>query len=302
MSAEAIARVVQDLRAGRARASSPDLRDLARLEWPCYPVVDCTPIYDQLIEANRAISLYDHRLAPPWEEEQAALAYVNGHGNVIVATVLVLDSTLEGNRWETAEPIDWADVRWRLRILLFIGGRGGTGPFPTTGPVQAWDWAVAADGSPLDLHWTQLEERYPMSHWDMAQLVVLGALDLLNCRNVEVVEPLRQRAERRRVERTGVRVTQIAVRSIGAWARAERGAAVQPGVPLTSVRGHFAHYGPEYDRALLFGRYAGRFWRPQHARGSAEHGEVEHSYQLGDDTGHVTTDVNPDVTEHDTTA
>jgi hypothetical protein len=39
--------------------------------------------------------------------------------------------------------------------------------------------------------------------------------------------------------------------------------------PLTSVRGHFARYGVE-GRGLLFGKYAGKFWIPAHARDAGE--------------------------------
>lgn len=38
--------------------------------------------------------------------------------------------------------------------------------------------------------------------------------------------------------------------------------------PVAIVRGHFAHYGPEYGRGLLFGKLAGRFWVSPHSRGT----------------------------------
>jgi hypothetical protein len=52
------------------------------------------------------------------------------------------------------------------------------------------------------------------------------------------------------------------------------------GIPLTSVRGHFASYGPTYDRGLLFGKYEGHFWVRSYARGSAEHGEQKNGYPI----------------------
>jgi hypothetical protein len=51
------------------------------------------------------------------------------------------------------------------------------------------------------------------------------------------------------------------------------------GVPLTSVVGHFARYGVD-GRGLLFGKYAGRFWIPQHARGKKELGVNVNDYDL----------------------
>jgi hypothetical protein len=44
--------------------------------------------------------------------------------------------------------------------------------------------------------------------------------------------------------------------------------------PLTSVRGHFARYGVEGREGLLFGKHAGKFWVPTHARGVGD-GEPE---------------------------
>jgi hypothetical protein len=272
MTAEAIATVVADLRAGRVRCLDPELPqvDLAGDA----PIVDATGIYEALVGRDAPVAMYeDHPcIAPPWD--QAAICYVNGHGNVIV----MVSTVLAAPRWETAEPTDWERVRWQLHTLLFLGGRGGAGPMPTTGPVHAWQFAIGHDGEPLDLHWIQLSPQYPTEHWDMAHLTLLGALNFLNCRNVELVEPRRPRAEARRLARTGVRVHTINVFPAG---RSSRSAKTDPvGVPLTSVRGHFARYGPEYGRGLLFGKYAGRFWIPQFARGSAEHGTTDHDYAL----------------------
>lgn len=115
----------------------------------------------------------------------------------------------------------------------------------------------------------------------MAHLVLLGALNFMNCRNVELVEPTWERHKRKRLARLGVKVHTISVFPVGRSVRS--GPKVQDaggGLPLSSVVGHFAHYGPEYGRGLLFGRLAGRFWIPQHARGAKEHGESEVDYRL----------------------
>ena len=115
--------------------------------------------------------------------------------------------------------------------------------------------------------------QYPMEYWDMAHVTLLGALKFMNCRNVELVDRQRPRAQARRIARTGVTVKTLNVFPAGRSSRSSSKEGTSAGVPLTSVRGHFTSYGPAYDRGLLFGKYEGRFWVPSYARGSAEHGE-----------------------------
>ena len=49
---------------------------------------------------------------------------------------------------------------------------------------------------------------------------------------------------------------------------------------LHITRGHFAEYGPEFNKGKLFGKLAGRYWIPQHVKGSAEFGEVKKDYMV----------------------
>lgn len=313
MTAEAIARVVADLRAGtisvppaHARGSQEDrgFQAVARMlaEDPDGPVVDATAIYRSLVDNPHPVHVYeDHpNIAPPWPT--AVIGYANEYGNVLAMTVIARDipedergtelwepHTKVGPDGETIDPtidhgVDWQRVRWVTEVIVWVGGRGSqTGPVPTTGPMHLWRLATYDDGEPADYRWVQLLPGYPVQHWDMAHLVCLGALNFLNCRNVQLVEPGRPRAERKRLERTGVRVSTINVLPIGRARRgAKRGDPV--GVPLSSVRGHFAHYGAccshHEPRGQLFGKLTGRYWIPQHARGTADLGEVRSDYRL----------------------
>ena len=163
--------------------------------------------------------------------------------------------------------------------------------------LRTWCTAVInADGKVLgDLIWERRPANssgYPevdspqgqASERDMAWPQFAGlayAIDFLNCVNVVLVEPERSRAATRRIIRTGLRITEINVRSIAESVNGANGPSSSTGVPLTSVRGHHAEYGPAYDKGLLFGKYEGRFWIPQHARGSADQGEVRHRYVIG---------------------
>lgn len=286
MTAEAIAEVVADLRAGRVRF--PMDRSLARdallvAKVATETVVDATAIYRSLVAAERPVYLYeDHPcISPPWDA--AAICYVNEHGNVMVMAALA--SPFGGREkweddWVPDEPIEWDRLRWILNTFLWLGGRSGDGqPFPTAGPIHMWRFAIYEDGQPADLRWVHLCPELDMKQWDMAHLTLLGSLNFLNCRNVELVDPVRPRGERRRLERIGVTVKTINVFPAGRTSRSASRA--EPlGVPLTTVRGHFAHYGPQYGRGLLFGRHAGRFWHPQTSRGTADLGERRHDYAL----------------------
>lgn len=52
-------------------------------------------------------------------------------------------------------------------------------------------------------------------------------------------------------------------------------------MPRHVCRGHFAEYGPEFGKGLLFGKHAGRFYVPPHLRGDKKNGIVEKDYQVG---------------------
>lgn len=286
-SAVAIAEVVSDLQAGRIgyRYKDPKVFDdlLGRAQRPG-PVVDATQLYQSLVANPKPVYIYeDHpNIAPPWSS--ALITYVNEHRNVVVLQVSGFEFP-QGRRkklWDTDEPVDWNAVRWVVQVAVWVGGWSDTlsEGVPVAGPLHMWRHAVSDSGEPLEIRWVSLEEKFPLDYWDMAHLVILGTLNFMNCRNVDLVEPVRPRAERRRIARTGVQVSVINVFPVGKSTRSNGGEAKNPGVPLTSVRGHFSHYGPDYGKGLLFGKLAGRFWIPQHARGDKTLGETTHDYVL----------------------
>jgi len=45
------------------------------------------------------------------------------------------------------------------------------------------------------------------------------------------------------------------------------------------VLGHFANYGAEFGRGLLFGKYSGRFYVPPHQRGNPAYGIIDKTYK-----------------------
>jgi hypothetical protein len=283
MTAAAIARVVEDLRAGRINnITGHDWGELHHVTRDGCPVVDATAIYDSIVSKDEPIYLYeDHPcIAPPWST--GLICYVNAHGNVTAMLTVAFDERDgDGPRWQTDNTVDWDRVRWIVSTVVYIGGRAGDGrPFPTSGPLHLFESAVYDDGKPADLHWTQLVPDYPIDNWENAHLVMLGVHNFMNCRNVQLVEPIRPRAEARCIARTGVTVSTVSVFPTSKSTKGTPGPGAGLGVPLTSVVGHFASYGPKYGRGLLFGKLEGRFWHPQHARGKAELGERRHDYDL----------------------
>lgn len=286
-SAVAIARVVEDVLAGRLAPMPPQRAAAASFllaETKDPAVVDVSAISQEMDDRPREIMPYeDHPcIAPPWPA--AAICYQNRFGNVIAMLSAAAqrpdEGWPEGGPWETGNIEDWAAVRWRITTGVFVGGWSSTNgrAIQTTGPTRLWRYAVGEQGEPLDLNWVEVDRRFPGERIAKEQLVHLAALNFLACTNVTITEPSRPRAERRRIERTGIRVHELRVYPSGASStgRGTPGA----GSPLTSVRGSFHHYGPAYGKGLLFGRLAGRFWVPAHARGDRTRGEVHKTYTL----------------------
>lgn len=285
---ESIARVVADIRAGRARrpATHPgtelaalevDKVLLARAQTP-QPVVDATGIYRGLLHraAGAGINLYSDfpSAMSPWPD--ALVCYVNTHGNVIVLQVHV-EPWGDDVRWETPNDVQWGRVRWLVEASAWAGGRGDGGrDFQTTGPMHLLQNAVYDDGSPADMHWVALLKKFTEEVWQMPQAVLAATLNFMACSNIELAQaplPVRVR-QRMSNQQRRVQLQTIVVRPPGRRSSAAPGQPVgrlMDGLdtPLTSVRGSFGHYGPQYERGLLFGKYAGKFWRPAHARGAA---------------------------------
>lgn len=277
MTAEQIAEVIADIRAGRVKHHVPDpainsyLLDRARLP---QPVVDATAVYKALIDraTGQGVNMYDDfpTVASPWDE--ALVAYVSVHGNVIVLQTHA-EPWADREPWETTNPVDWGRVRWLVEAAIWVGGRDGTGrPLSTQGPAHLLQHAVYDDGSAADLHWVALLGRHNDQTWQMPLVTLNATLNFLACSNVEIAEPKRPFPVRQRLRKTRVQVQTIVVRPPGKRSRPT--GEVRPvdelDTTLTTVRGSFARYGPAFDRGLLFGKYAGKFWRPAYVRGAGD--------------------------------
>lgn len=113
---------------------------------------------------------------------------------------------------------------------------------------------------------------------------LLSCLSLLSCKNVGLKEtPLDEDTNRRAIKRTKhdetyFRYHTLVVRPPGA--KKDSIPIDIEVMPLHKCRGHFAEYGPEFNKGLLFGKYAGRFYVPPCMKGSKKNGVVEKDYQI----------------------
>lgn len=301
MTAEPIAEMVADIRAGRVthpvNNSAVNTTLLRRAQKP-QPVVDCTAIFAAQ-QARDEIALYeDHpSITPPWDD--ALLCYVNTFNNVIVLQVhrYQFDGPAPGQRdWFTENDVDWSQVRWIAETTIWVGGRAGDGTYlPTSGPCHMFRHAINGDGSPADINWLALlvpggrrAERQDLDDpnqgiWDGALITLGAALNFLGASNVEVAEPQRPRPARRRLARTGVTVQTIVVRPPGKQRAAQSAPRpIEAGEQVFSpVRGHWVRYGVEGREGLLFGKYSGKFWVPAHIRGEADGGQRDYVLKPG---------------------
>jgi hypothetical protein len=221
------------------------------------PVIDATAVYDEIINTD-SIDVYgDHEIHPVWPS--AVIAYENTAKNVIVLSTYHFTKF---ERWETVNEVDWSKATGVLSALIFAGNLTGT---KVVGPIATLQAAHDVDGGILDVHWSH-ENGITPDHFQNAMLVFLRTYTLAACTNVMLTEPARERAQRRRIERTGVTVSTIAIRPMSKTTRTSPNPPSGPsGTPTSYVRGHFAKYGAQYGRGLLFGKYEGRFWHPARA-------------------------------------
>jgi hypothetical protein len=113
---------------------------------------------------------------------------------------------------------------------------------------------------------------------------MLDVLIMLGCKNV-CIEPrdndpkqVRRAVKRHGNNASGYRYHVLVVRPPGAGTNT-KGEEIGT-MPRHVCRGHFAEYGPEFNKGLLFGKYAGRFYVPPHLKGKKENGTVEKDYEL----------------------
>jgi hypothetical protein len=299
MSSELIAQVIHDLRMGNIVVPNETGIDDAD-KWAMFDlvgqtsnpntvIVDSTSVYEKYLNDGKEVAVYeDHIICPPWNN--AFICYVNAFENVHGMSCLTVNVKEKGmpphlEEWESmsgTHTIDWDRVQWLTTVTVWLGGRSKTKNIkvPTMGPLHIWTIPIYPDGSIADIKWVQVDLA-PVETWENCIIVVLQTLNYMNCVNVELVAPHRSRSSARRIQRLiGDRpVHEISVLPISkSYQGGLRTRSDVPVMPVHVVRGHFARYGEEYGRKKLFGKYSGRFFIPQHVRGSEDVGSSEHEY------------------------
>lgn len=212
------------------------------------------------------------RIAPPWD--RFCFGWEAGEGQELVA-VLALGSA-------TKSP---EDDRWTIAGMIVAGNRRGSVA------VGNFSLIVGQFGEYVDY---EVDAFRPDLTGEGAGVVAMGsivrriivALDIANCRNIGVMPTKFPRPAQRRIQRIAAELTIGTLVVMPTNYRPGTVPTVETGaVPLTSIRGHFAHYGDccpggHEPRGLYFGKGSGRYWIPQHARGTLDAGERINRYEV----------------------
>lgn len=219
-------------------------------------------------------------------------------GNITDIGVVILTHDLSdgrSERWwqERRGGLEIPDARFGIVFDMFVWVAGDTAP---QGPVGAMYVAVDQDGRILDRVeaegrttrlGAQIETAFGFDGGTLWHIldVCLFAVQFANCRNVERIEVLPMRQQRRAAERKGEPINSHYVLAIDANTQRKaypKGDRVSMNKRLHVCRGHFATYTED---APLFGKLTGRFWVPAHVRGTTDHGVVGKDYAVLAPTG-----------------
>lgn len=131
----------------------------------------------------------------------------------------------------------------------------------------------------------RLGQKRAMDWVDGGAFMACDTLSLLACKNVSLSpkendpQQVRRATKRHGGNLHGYRYHTLVVRPPGARSSSP---SVEVGVmPRHVCRGHYAEYGPEFGKGLLFGIHAGRFYVPPCYKGKKENGIVEKDYAIG---------------------
>jgi len=125
------------------------------------------------------------------------------------------------------------------------------------------------------------EVEYAKLRTGLTIMPVLVAISLLHCKNIELVNKPITRAMRRRAKRTGKPMVIEKMLELEPFKRKviNETSGGHTGLTLAMhiCRGHFREYSEEKP---LFGKYSGKYWIPQHARGDKGAGEIIKDYKV----------------------
>lgn len=307
MTVEDIAHVVRQFEEGRAiwaygsetERMNP-IRDLNVIDATAFAMTQSEHLVNGMTKDQIELPLSDFEdCRPPFDDVMIAYSYepvVKLHAVKPAWRQQVFFCSVERIKDEPDRLNDIANSQWDLRIMT---GEGkfieDIGQFAVVMPRTIWGIKLDENGKVTRTH----REVNPGVDGEISSgdssienfhvYIALAVFNMANCANVQLVEPKRQRAERRRLDRvTKTAITNLMIEGTRARSHSHGGSGDSLGlIPAHTVRGHVAHYGaccPWHEpRGLLFGRLTKKVWVPSHARGNAEAGERKHSYTVRPD-------------------
>jgi hypothetical protein len=283
----------------RGAIAGGTLNKAQRDQWSGVPVLDAQNVYDYMYHSSERqgdtimFDLDDWPAAvPPWN--RYVMTYATPKGNELVVpswrmpldeaakTFLVYDMARHFPDWRSmivqkgATSVMQLDALLRTRHdaeVLLIGS--------LFIPIKE-DSSIGRDV--LYITSPAAMELYPGKKIHHAAAAVsIAAWSFANCRNTQRIEVPLSRQVRRQAERRGDPIFKHYVLEIGGLKRllhtegkiGEHGNLKQA---LHICRGHFSCYGEQYGTKKLFGKHEGRFWVPQHVRGSLDRGLITKDY------------------------
>jgi hypothetical protein len=152
------------------------------------------------------------------------------------------------------------------------------------------EFDVDASGKPAAFRKVTISDRIVDSKWAISQVdricyIACETLELLACKNVGLSdrdndpEQVKCAIKRHGGTPDSYRYHTLIVRPPGSKGSNSPGIDIGM-MPRHVCRGHFAEYGPEFNKGLLFGKYAGRFFIPPCLKGDKKNGIVEKDYVI----------------------
>ncbi len=295
-----------DLIAERGLARAPDLVLKTLLDSRTV-LVDVTNVADYIGATHHAhnyekswVATDFPNVAPPWE---SAFFEWRPEFPDMRATGARFATLVVGYEYEEAGPHDFAghedelntEPHWIVACSVVCGLRGRL-------PVYLGSFGLLADrqgrvctykdreypdapifSAPTDEFLIEARHKGAAeASLEQAVAPALLGISFMHCKNVSTnVNELPVQVQKKRIRRGKKPLKTYYTLSIEPMAKAldREGEARKTGIKqaLHICRGHFATYS---DEKPLFGKYAGTFWKPQHVKGSKQHGEVVKDYAV----------------------
>lgn len=217
----------------------------------------------------------------------------------VVNASLVTDENRERYKSDILKRIKEKSIEWRDRFarltddakwdvcfqpIYVVNGGLGMGYFAGTILVDdsgtpLGSWLYLSEWAPKDIsaEWSQDLK----SGMKTIATIICLANGMINCKNVSLIDSTKKDAPpakwQRRMKTPEIRYSRIKIDGFTSEAKSQGGGIDGHNKAWHICRGNFATYT---DAAPLFGKYIGRYWRPQHVRGDKKHGEVHSTHEI----------------------